>query len=138
MRRVLVGVVLAGVTVGLAPGVAVAAPIPDPSQFVHSIDDPQQFVYDIVLDGSTQSLQSEKHNGDTTTVTINSDVLFAFDKAKLTANAKTTLKALVSKLRKATGTIKIDGYTDSKGSDSYNLKLSKKRPTARCSGAMTL
>ena len=135
MRRVtgaaaiIVGV-LAATT--LAPGAAQAEPVPtvpDPQQYVYSIN-PQDYVYNIDLGDSTESLKSEKHKGGKTDVTINSDVLFAFNKATLTASAKKTLDGLAGKLKNASGAIQVDGYTDSKGSDSYNKKLSEQRAQA--------
>lgn len=126
----------AAVTVGVlsatmfGAGAAHAEPVvPDPQQFVYSIA-PQQYVYNIELGDSTQTLKSEKHSHGKTDVTINSDVLFAFNKATLTASAKKTLDGLVGKLTDASGAIQVDGYTDSKGSNSYNLKLSKQRAQA--------
>jgi len=127
-----VAALTAGVLAGavLAPGAAHADPvIPGPQQYVTSIT-PQEFVKDINLDGSVEPLKTEKHSGGKTSVTINSDVLFDFDKATLTAAAKTTLDGMTGKLGKAKGAIRVDGYTDSKGSNSYNLDLSKRRADA--------
>lgn len=121
---------VAGVLVLPAAAPAHATPVvPDPQRFVYSIA-PQNYIYTIDLDDSTETLKSQKHVGGKTAVTINSDVLFDFDKARLTANAKKTLDGLTSKLRAGKGAIQVDGYTDSKGSDSYNLRLSKRRAAA--------
>ncbi|NKF20953.1 OmpA family protein [Solimonas marina] len=55
-------------------------------------------------------------------------VNFEFDKAKLTLNAKTLLDPVADALvARPDITVEIDGYTDSKGSDAYNLKLSDAR-----------
>ena len=130
MRRITGAVALAAVLPALAPGAAHADPVvPDPQRFVYSIA-PQNHVHTIDLGDSTQTLKTEKHSGGRTSVTINSDVLFAFDEATLTAAAKKTLGAMTAELGKATGTIRVDGYTDSKGSGGYNLKLSKRRAAA--------
>ncbi len=58
-------------------------------------------------------------------------VNFEFDKSDLTAQAKTNLDKLVSVFRKNPKTnIAIYGYTDSKGKDEYNAKLSRNRANA--------
>ncbi|MGP3929659.1 OmpA family protein [Nonomuraea sp. KM88] len=66
------------------------------------------------------------------TITVAADVLSAFDKATLTGKAKSRL-AQAAELLKAEAAgkpVKIDGYTDTKGSDSYNLELSRERADA--------
>lgn len=56
------------------------------------------------------------------------DVLFAFDSATLTPAAEATLDTVVEKLRGADVlAIKVDGHTDSVGSDAYNQGLSERR-----------
>lgn len=56
------------------------------------------------------------------------DVLFAFDAAKLTPAAEATLDTVVEKLRGADVlAIRVDGHTDSVGSDAYNQGLSERR-----------
>ncbi|MCM2330141.1 OmpA family protein [Geopseudomonas sagittaria] len=56
------------------------------------------------------------------------DVLFAFDSAKLTPAAEATLDSVVEKLRGADVlAIRVDGHTDSVGSDAYNQSLSERR-----------
>lgn len=77
-----------------------------------------------------EDIESTEINGDTTTVVINSDVLFDFDSAELTDEAKDYLDSMSSQLDSATGTIAVDGYTDDKGSPDYNQKLSEKRADA--------
>ncbi|MFK7000136.1 OmpA family protein [Flavobacterium oreochromis] len=58
-------------------------------------------------------------------------VNFDFNKATLTAKAKANLDKLVPVFKEYGDTdIKIYGYTDSKGSDDYNLKLSDDRAKA--------
>ncbi len=62
-------------------------------------------------------------------VDLSADVLFDFDKANLLPKAEETLKkaADVVKEHNKGGVIRIEGYTDAKGSDSYNRKLSLQR-----------
>ena len=58
-------------------------------------------------------------------------VNFEFNKATLTITAKQNLDKLVPVFKEYADTdIKIYGYTDSKGSESYNLDLSTQRATA--------
>ncbi len=55
-------------------------------------------------------------------------VNFEFDKAKLTVNAKALLDPVADALiARPDIKVEIDGHTDSKGSDAYNLKLSDAR-----------
>jgi outer membrane protein OmpA-like peptidoglycan-associated protein len=59
------------------------------------------------------------------------DVLFAFDKADLTAKSQRTLRQAADLISaQAKGTIRVYGYTDSVGSDSYNIDLSRRRAQA--------
>lgn len=56
------------------------------------------------------------------------DVLFAFDSATLTPAAEATLDSVVEKLMGADVlAIRVDGHTDSVGSDAYNQGLSERR-----------
>jgi OOP family OmpA-OmpF porin len=56
------------------------------------------------------------------------DINFEHDKATLTTEAKQSLDNVVSGLKgQPTMELQIEGYTDSTGSDAYNLKLSKER-----------
>jgi len=62
-------------------------------------------------------------------IDLAADVLFDFDKSTLRPSARTALKQVASIIRdNAKGHIvKIVGYTDSKGSDPYNQRLSDRR-----------
>jgi len=66
--------------------------------------------------------------GSATRLMISGNVLFDFDKSELRPGAGAALEELVAKLKdlKVTG-VKVVGHTDAKGSDSYNLALSRKR-----------
>jgi outer membrane protein OmpA-like peptidoglycan-associated protein len=64
-------------------------------------------------------------------------VLFAFDKSNLSDDATTNLDKLVKVLNGYPDTdIELQGHTDSKGSESYNQKLSERRATT-VSGYLT-
>ena len=99
---------------------------PAPSDLVFKVDD---------LGGSTQNLAgniSDLKVRETSTeikIDLAADVLFDFDKSTLRPSARTALKQVASIIRdNAKGHIvKIDGYTDSKGSDPYNQRLSDRR-----------
>lgn len=61
-------------------------------------------------------------------IEMSGDVLFDFDKATIRKVAEPTLKNVIEVIQKYNAkNVLIEGHTDSKGSDSYNLKLSKDR-----------
>ena len=56
------------------------------------------------------------------------DILFDFDKADIRAVAEPTLAQVAKMIASySKATVLIEGYTDAKGSDSYNAKLSDRR-----------
>jgi outer membrane protein OmpA-like peptidoglycan-associated protein len=64
-------------------------------------------------------------------IDLAADVLFDFDKADLLPKAQETLTQAASIIRdRAKGSVRIDGYTDAKGSDPYNQRLSERRAAA--------
>jgi len=64
-------------------------------------------------------------------IELAADVLFAFDQATLLPKAQAALQQAAAVIRdKAKGTVRIDGYTDAKGSAAYNRKLSERRANA--------
>lgn len=62
--------------------------------------------------------------------TIPSDLLFAFDSARLSEEAAPILAAVVSAVQGRIMSIQIDGYTDGDGSVTYNEALSVQRAEA--------
>jgi outer membrane protein OmpA-like peptidoglycan-associated protein len=63
-------------------------------------------------------------------LSVVADALFDFDKSNLRANAEETLLAAAPEIKKIGGTpSRVEGHTDSKGSDAYNMKLSEARAT---------
>jgi len=64
--------------------------------------------------------------------TLSADILFDFDKATLRPKATQALQAMSNDVRQrfVQASFVVDGYTDSKGSDAYNLKLSIRRAAA--------
>lgn len=72
-----------------------------------------------------------KETGAEIRIELAADVLFDFDKADILPKAQTALKQVASIIReKAKGKVRIEGHTDSKGSDAYNQKLSEQRAQA--------
>lgn len=66
--------------------------------------------------------------GEGIVVEFNNNILFGFDRYDLTSQAAANLDKLATILKEYPDTdIEIQGHTDSKGSESYNLDLSVKR-----------
>ncbi|MFC4120369.1 OmpA family protein [Nonomuraea zeae] len=72
--------------------------------------------------------------GDTETIGLRTDVLFTFDRARLSTKAAAVLDDVVEETRRradlAKPPITITGHTDNKGDDDYNQTLSVKRAEA--------
>lgn len=82
------------------------------------------------LSGKVQDLQV-KETGQEIRIELAADVLFDFDKADILPKAQGALKQAAGLIRdKAKGAVRIEGHTDSKGSDPYNQKLSERRAQA--------
>jgi outer membrane protein OmpA-like peptidoglycan-associated protein len=79
------------------------------------------------LDESVRTAES----ADEVKVTLAADVLFRFDKATLSPKARDRIGEVVRRIRDdSPATVTVDGYTDAKGSGSYNLRLSRRRAQA--------
>ncbi|WP_147425274.1 OmpA family protein [Bailinhaonella thermotolerans] len=78
--------------------------------------------------------KSTVNEGSTETVALRTDVLFAFDKAELSPKAAAVLDEVAAETRLRADPAKppviIEGHTDGKGGDSYNLPLSVRRAEA--------
>ena len=71
---------------------------------------------------------SDSESSHTETVTLHTDVLFAFDKSNLTPKARGVLAGVVTQIKsRAVGPVKVTGYTDSIGTDAVNIPLSQAR-----------
>lgn len=82
------------------------------------------------MGGKIQSLEV-KETSTEVRIDLAADVLFDFDKANLLPRAQQTLSQAASIIReKAKGNVRINGYTDAKGSDAYNQRLSERRAAA--------
>lgn len=62
-----------------------------------------------------------------TRLELNADVMFDFDKADLLPKGEGVLGKVVAYLEGQRGTIRIEGHTDAKGDDDYNMRLSLRR-----------
>jgi outer membrane protein OmpA-like peptidoglycan-associated protein len=72
--------------------------------------------------------ESTKETADSASISVDSNVLFAFNESTLTPQANGVLEHVAAKLSKAgAGTVSIVGYTDDVGSDDYNKTLSQAR-----------
>jgi OOP family OmpA-OmpF porin len=78
------------------------------------------------LDGAVSTTRT----GTIARVTLDADVLFAFDRADLDPSAQGRLDDTAAALPASTGPIAIDGYTDAKGNAGYNQSLSERRARA--------
>lgn len=82
------------------------------------------------LELPVQSLDRSVTETDTK-VTLAADVLFAFNSAHLAGRAGSRIDQAVVAIRKAPpGTVRVVGYTDSKGSPGFNVGLSRRRAAA--------
>ena len=79
------------------------------------------------LAGKIQDLQVKETDLEIR-IELAADVLFDFDKADIRPDAQNALKQAADIVRdKAKGTVRVEGHTDGKGSESYNQKLSDRR-----------
>ena len=61
-------------------------------------------------------------------IELSADVMFDFDSAELRAEAEQVLRNVAEIIRAHEGAnVRVEGHTDSKGSDSYNQQLSEER-----------
>ena len=87
------------------------------------------------LHGHTEgAAKTTTRDGGQEKLALRTDVLFAFDKANLSSKAASVLDDAIDQTRAqadpAKPPITITGFTDAKGSDAYNLKLSRRRAEA--------
>ena len=84
----------------------------------------------IDLGGKVLDLQGKQTETEVR-IELAADVLFDFDKDTLKPVAQETLQKAAAVIREQTkGAIRINGHTDAKGDDNYNLKLSQRRAAA--------
>ena len=73
---------------------------------------------------------NEQTTNNETIINLSTDILFDFDKATIKPDAVPTLIRLARLIRQSEGVIQLNGFTDSKGTDEYNLDLSERRAEA--------
>ena len=131
------GPVVTGVPIGsgpapsasqVGPGVQAAAPAnfayPASSTDTTGLTLPVENLNTIV--GNSSGSDSEAAGR--STITLNADVLFRFDKSNLTPVARGILQNVAARIKSgATGTVSVIGYTDSIGTDAVNIPLSQAR-----------
>lgn len=82
------------------------------------------------LAGTVQDLVM-KESATEIRIDIAADVLFDFDKAAIKPQAEQALTQVATVIKsKARGSVRIEGHTDGKGADAYNLRLSNQRANA--------
>ncbi|SFN70207.1 Outer membrane protein OmpA [Chitinophaga sp. YR627] len=89
------------------------------------------------MDKQAQEIKTEVPNatvervGEGINVTFASGVLFGFDKSDLTGQAQQNIKDLATILNKYPDTyVRVEGHTDTTGTDAYNMGLSERRANA--------
>jgi outer membrane protein OmpA-like peptidoglycan-associated protein len=125
--------VCAGITAAATPAAAQPSPAAAQRNLAGKTEDLIFQTKDLTftvddLAGKTKDLEVKETK---TEIHINlaADVLFDFDKSTLRPSARDALHQAAAIIRdNAKGsTVRIDGYTDSKGSDPYNQRLSDRR-----------
>lgn len=100
------------------------------TDLLEQIESPERYTYSLhsVVEALDRS-QTVTEQGDTVTVDLAADVLFAFDSADLSPAAQAKLAEVAATVRegRATGDVTVLGHTDNQGSDSYNQSLSAQR-----------
>lgn len=75
-----------------------------------------------------KALKAERTRQGELKLNISSDILFAFDRADIRPQAARTLAQVALLIReKHPRQVRIEGHTDAKGSDAYNMRLSLRR-----------
>lgn len=117
---------IAFIALGLMVQTGWAAEDPEP------VANPKLQILDLVykvedIGGKVMDLQLKETDTEIR-IELAADVLFDFDKADIRREAQNALKQVGAIIKeKAKGTVRIEGHTDSKGSDGYNQKLSERR-----------
>lgn len=81
------------------------------------------------VSGFVTAIEAEQTEGAETVVSLDSDILFTFGSAKLSAAAAKRIGELVTKVPRAAA-VRVTGHTDDVGSDAANQVLSEQRAQA--------
>ncbi len=90
-------------------------------------------IYDLLLDTpiltyNIDNLVKVTQQESEILIELSADVLFDFDKSTLKQSAVASLKKVATRIKEdAIGDVRVEGHTDSKGSNEYNQTLSEKR-----------
>ena len=113
---------------GVAAVLAVALAAPAAAQDVAPVIDVELPVLDLDLPTANAD-QSVRVRADR--VTLAADVLFAFDSASLSPRGRSRVRAAAAEIRRRDPrTVVVEGHTDDKGGEAYNLTLSRRRAQA--------
>jgi outer membrane protein OmpA-like peptidoglycan-associated protein len=119
-----------GICAGQSPEVMSGWQFPKAADLVFPKATDLQFPQPTDLAAQTTALEIHESSSEIR-IDLSADVLFDFDKATLSEKAHHTLEQAASIIReKAKGQVTIDGHTDSKGDERYNLRLSERRASA--------
>jgi outer membrane protein OmpA-like peptidoglycan-associated protein len=110
-----------------ASAATVVPPQPIPS--LGSLDKPIVRPLVFVVESLDGTEQHQQEGGDTT-IRLETDVLFAFGSADLSADAQVRLAKIADQLGGVSGDVSVVGYTDNIGDDAVNLPLSRRRADA--------
>jgi OmpA-OmpF porin, OOP family len=94
-----------------------------------TVYDPDGRVVVYSLRGTVEVLQTEQRSAGTTSVTVSSDVLFAFGSDALDERARTAVAAVAADLPQGAA-VQVVGHTDGVGEDASNQALSERRARA--------
>jgi outer membrane protein OmpA-like peptidoglycan-associated protein len=122
-----VGTVIGKVSGNTALGAVIGAAVGGTTGAIigHKMDKQAEEIRNSVPDAKVERV------GEGIVVEFNSNILFGFNQSNLSSEAKTNLDKLVTILNSNPDTnIEIQGHTDDKGSDTYNMTLSEKRAKA--------
>jgi outer membrane protein OmpA-like peptidoglycan-associated protein len=78
---------------------------------------------------STQTVRAVVISACERRLSVVGDALFDFDRANLRSDAEEALMAAAAEVRQGGRPVQVEGHTDSKGSDGYNMRLSEARAT---------
>ncbi len=115
-------------TAGILAGAAIGGAIGN------SMDEKERKIREIAAERDAKALEVQRLREDLLRVSVSSEASFAFNSSTLKPEFKPTLNEVASVLRDDPKVlITIIGFTDSIGSETYNLALSKRRATATAS-----
>jgi OmpA-OmpF porin, OOP family len=126
MRLMLLPVAVLLVAGMATPAAAQEGPVSDVAPFILDVEatilDVEATIVDV--DAGTATTETTEE----TTITLDADVFFDFDKHDLRPDARDTLAGVAEQIRNDGATeLHIGGHTDAKGDETYNQRLSERR-----------